>query len=250
MNYNAKKGQRSDLLYDIYKFHERFSYFNKAIKPSKSHIIIGIGLTLLMIIALASHIGVINKLFAQIVAVFSIVFYLYAVQKTNKYVYGNFKKYQNYFMKNKLVRKFWPDTAFMRQYRIDELRDGLEAIFHLNDQEKAQCVIEIIQIEKEKLKERNWWPFTLLALVAFPLWSEYVGFRFNVIVDNTEHLPGETIPSLGIDLLFSVLLPVALILFMLTFFAQKILKNVFLSQYEKLSEIEEFIRLIKIDLPK
>lgn len=258
MNEAAKKGQRSDLIQDIYEFQKKYSYYRKVIKPARTSFYIIFPLVVeLAILVLTTYDQSTGSMtfthrYGDIIAlVITLSLFLYGIHKTNKYVYNRqeFKRYSSFFIKNKLKRISKLDNAFMRQYRIDELKSAFKDIFYLYDQEKAQCVIDIIQIEKEKIKGKRWWPISLLALLFFPLWSEYIGFRFNVILTNTDFLV-EKLPELGIQLMFDALIPMAVLIFFSTLLFKVILEEFSLFKHEKMNEIEVLIRLIKIDLPK
>lgn len=122
---------------------------------------------------------------------------------------------------------------FLRAYRSDKLDQKLlEPEFQSLD---IDVLIEYYRNSSSSLASKQWWSVTLTAVIAFPIWSETVGFlisKGSVLAENIAWA--------------MVLLIISLLVTILVSSVKSILESILLMRSIELNEMVKVLELIKM----
>ncbi len=142
-----------------------------------------------------------------------------SVLTSRRYVTRTFDQYKRLFKwKNWFTKSIRFENGFLKEYRIDRMEIALR-----NEKKNVELYIELVEQEGEAVRSRRWLPISLLAVITFSIWNEYIGFRFKHLGDQAR----------GIDVLRLImvdLVPSALALFLIIWFARYALSIFVLSK--------------------
>lgn len=96
----------------------------------------------------------------------------FTLRASRKYVTDRFSEYQE-FVGN--APEFEENILFA--YRVDEFdkevkRKNISPTYLKN-------IIDYLDTKSEKIKNKKWFPYSVMAVCLFPLWSEYVGIKMD-----------------------------------------------------------------------
>jgi hypothetical protein len=113
-------------------------------------------------------------------AVLGAAFHVMSVAKCNKYVENNAKFASH---RGDMKLRWWAYSyeSFIDEYRFNVMKTEL-GHQHLNHNDRIEDIINILEEEGTKLFNFNWKIVIILGAVLFPLIGEYVGFRYNLIL--------------------------------------------------------------------
>lgn len=110
-----------------------------------------------------------------------------------------------------------------------KLKEPLYSQIDLDD------LISYYKNSSEHIASRKWWPVTLAALIAFPVWSETVG----VLLSDYSRI------EMKLAMAFTLLIASLSITFLLTSI-KKLLETILLNSSSDQNQFAEIIRLVKI----
>jgi hypothetical protein len=174
------------------------------------------------------------------------LYYSYKWQ-TKKYL---IKKYGDRY--SSIILRDWRlfkanEIPFLEAYRLDKLSEKIGDLgITLN---QIDDLIQIVETESETEKSKRWIQISLFAIMLFPIWNEYVGFNFNIIVqtisnDSTaNHI--EQVSDHG--LIAAIMLGlIAIVLARSIFFVRVLLEDTLLSKSTRLKKLANTLRKVKL----
>ncbi|CAG7651535.1 hypothetical protein ACFQI7_28110 [Paenibacillus allorhizosphaerae] len=257
----SKQSTRSNLIQELYQLQERSSLYNLVLKPAAKIKIITISILAGIVVFFLFSFGFGNNPLWQKTVVLSslgliLILWSRTIWVCNNYVKEKFgakyKKFMNYTIFDRIYEV---QKDFLREYRLDQMEDAFKNIFRIPiDQDHIQSVIEIIRIEKNRVKDMRWLPISLSAILSFPLWSEYIGFRFNLLLASSGTITDTNKSFLvamdGLSMIWNSLLLGSVVLLVSTLIIRTILHHLTLTRYMKLNELEETLLLMMIYIPE
>ncbi|MFE5321635.1 hypothetical protein ACFQ88_23300 [Paenibacillus sp. NPDC056579] len=173
---------------------------------------------------------------------------------------------------------FYSYESFLNDYRYDQLKTYMKRC-KIACPEKIDQAITIIEAEEAKRIQSNWKPVAIVGFILFPIVGEYVGFRYNVVIqknvleldqqtENFDHEPfNETVEYTkirrdlvsnwhnstqddGLTLLLFDLAPLLISIALFVWVISVMLEKLFLrSSYER-SKLIKLLRIMRLNQRK
>ncbi|MNB63273.1 hypothetical protein D3C81_1255240 [compost metagenome] len=168
-----------------------------------------------------------------------------------KYVDKQFSsKYKHLFEGNIFKRFFLFKDGFIDEYRVVTIEGAFQTLNIPMD--NIEDVIQIVEQDATHAKTKRCFPFSLLAFLTFPIWGEFIGFHFNLILQQASiqnHYEIETIKQAtkeGFKFVYQQLsiLSVALLITVLLF--NRILNHLLFLDVDRKQTLVKTLRLIRI----
>ncbi|WP_240416611.1 hypothetical protein [Paenibacillus periandrae] len=235
----------------------------------------------LALLALYLTSNVVYSFVAVALLVLAFVVHMKSVRNGNHYVKSNMgsgQLFENCQFPDKDLKKWsYGYKILMREFRYNKMENYIKDELHIlgtgaPDVEKLNEIITYLEEEAVGQLQSKWKPVAILAVILFPLISEYVGFRYNIylrtqgeilttlITANTPKDGLVTIETLkqlsndwsdvssigGLWLLIKLLLPLGLI-WTLIIIIFKFTELILLSNIQTKRDIIKVLRMIKIN---
>lgn len=178
---------KSKTIYDLGLRYHKLSLYQAVIKCSKSHIFFYLSISFI-VLSYISYIILLNQSYniwiqssvSSFFILVAMLFHLLSVSRCNRYVKidAKFRSYENSF---KLKWFFYSYGSFIDDYRYDQIKSYI-GHHNIDSPEKIDHAIAILEAEGTKKMQYSWKPVAFVGIGLFPLLGEYVGFRYNVIL--------------------------------------------------------------------
>jgi hypothetical protein len=187
---------KSETVKELIKEYKKLSIMNIIIKDSGSSALLWTTFLSIILGYLVIPVSVVagNKYYllgCVAILIISMILHTIMISKCNKYVKkstatgGRFENIQ--FSADELKPWKLGYTTLMNEYRYHTIETYVKTEFHVNgvqDVEKMNEIITFLEEEASDQFETKWKPVAILAVILFPVISEYVGFRYNVYLQS------------------------------------------------------------------
>lgn len=181
-------------------------------------------LALVILVCNITNANWVPLLYVILLSVLCITLSFISVRISNLFAMKKYPRFKSIFTNKKITYTY--DVNFLFAFRCDKIK---RKVRNLGLIDNLDNLIEFYLNKSTEIRTKRWWPISLIGLVLFPLWSEYVG---NQIEESLKNIP--------------ILLLFAGTLIYLTYNIKSIIETLWLSKANKYGELVEILKTLKM----
>ncbi|MBM6997352.1 hypothetical protein IM700_016965 [Paenibacillus sp. DXFW5] len=181
-------GMKNRVVEDLNTEYHKLSFYNAVIKQSRSQVHFWLSISfgvqgylgyLYFVMKMSNY--PLSFTYLSVSLLIAFLFLLFTVARMSKFMKRD-ARYRAYCNTWKSGWSMFRYRAALDAYRYDRIKAYL-GHKNMDRNDKLEQLIALLETEQQAWTQANWKPIAIIGLMLFPLVGEYVGFRYNLVLE-------------------------------------------------------------------